>query len=576
MSFVWDINGTIINPVNAGQIGVTASFGDRVDELSLNVDNLILTREDYDIIRQHNASVGYFQGIPINATAIGGVGIPNVVIEYFGYFKGAIFNSFTVELPVKKRYGSDQFWQKADGTSFELIATTTSFPIFDCPYVIIKDNQAELAVSLAITLYLMTREALEATKQLITSISDLIGAVTPNVGAGVTMDIGDIITQVIKIIFQLSYLALLIVAIVDLSKQLFELIFPKIRNFKACKVKDLLSIGCQNLGYNFSSTLLDAIPGLTILPKPLKKQSKKWFEFKQNSLTNAFNKGYPTSSDTTSTVGRLLEAIRVQFNGKVRIIGNTVHLERRDYWASITTNSLIPALAVQESAIDRYQYNIDEAWKRFYITYQSDISDLHTYDNFGGIDAEYSCEPINVVNADLVDITGYVEINIPFALGARKEKLNWLEEFVKSVFKLIDKVINTFGGNSSLVAKIENRIGVLVISQQYFQTTKMLYTVAGKQPANYLDKIRPSALFNNYHYIDRIEINGFKIRDEVPVAVSPSDFVSLLNNNYADIDGVVMEITNFDYIEDAKTMTISYREPDNYANGEVQTILING
>lgn len=576
MSLAWSSNGVTVNPVNSGSIGVTASFGDRVDELSLNVDNIILTREDYELVRQHNTSIGFMEGMPFMATAVGGNGVPNVDIEYFASFRGAVFKTFSVELPIKKRYGSDQFWKKADGTSFELIAKTNSFPIFDVPYIIIKDNQAELAVSLSITLFLMVKEAIEATRQLINGIADLIGSVTPNVGAGITMDIGDIIVQVIKIIFQIGYLALLIVAIVDLSKQLFELIFPKIRNFKGCKVKDLLTIGCQYLGYNFSSTLLDALPGLTILPKPLQKQTKKWFDFKQNSLTSAFNKGYPTSSDSTSTVGALLEAIRVQLNGRVRLIGNTIHLERRDYWATITNNALNPALAIQTEAVDQYSYNIDESWKRFYITYESDISDLHTYDNFGGIDAEYSAEPVNIVNADLVDIEGLIDINIPFALGARKDKLNWLEEFVKAVFKVIDKIVNTLGGNSSLVSKIENRIGVLVISQQYFQTTKMLYTVSGKQPANYLSKIRPSALFDNYHYIDRIEINGFKIRTDVPVAVNPADFVSLLNNNYADINGVIMEITSFNYIEDAKTMTISYREPDNYAQGYIKTVLING
>jgi hypothetical protein len=60
------------------------------------------------------------------------------------------------------------------------------------------------------------------------------------------------------------------------------------------------------------------------------------------------------------------------------------------------------------------------------------------------------------------------------------------------------------------------------------------------------------------------------------VAINDEDFVSLLNNNFAEINGVICEITDFEYTEDSKTMFISYREPYNYAGGKVQTIEING
>lgn len=575
---IWDINGTVVNPVNAGSVGFRANFGDRIDELALSVDNLEFTYEEYqNVIAPHLQTLGFFEGLPINATAVPRFGAgQNVTVNYYLDFQeNPVFKNYTVEFAVKKRKGTDQFWEKADGTSFELINKTLQFPTFQCPYVIVKDNQAELAISMAITLYLMVKETIEATKQLVSDIVDLIGSVTPNVGFGINFDIGDVIAKVLKVIAQLAYVALLLVAVINLSKQLFELIFPKIRYFSACKVKDLLRIGAQYLGYQFSSTLLDSIPGLTLMPKPLQKQSKKWFDFTQNDLTNAFNKGYPTSSDTTPTLGSLLEAIRVQFNGRVRIIGNVVHLERRDYWSTITQNAINPALAIQEEAQDRWTVNVNEAWKRFYIHYQTDISDLHTFDNFEGVDAEYSAEPVSFQNDDLFNIRGLIDVNIPFALGARKNSLNWLEKLVKEIFKTVDKVINTFGGNSSLASKIENRIGVLMISQQYFSTTKMLYTIAGKQPENYLSYIRASQLYNKYHYIDQIELNGFKIREDVPVAVTHQDFVSLLNNNYAEINGLICEIQSFEYIEDSSTMTISYREPYNYAGGKVKTIPIN-
>lgn len=568
------LSNTEVTPRNLTDIGMFTRFTTNIDELSVNVDNIVLTRYDYEtLVKPHIQQVGVFEGMPLDFVTSGGI-----TLNYFLNLKeNPKFRDYDVEFKVMKRKGTDHFLELANGTSFELLRSQgVNFPSFEVPYIIIKDNQAETGISLAIGLYLMVKEAIEATKQLITSLSDLIGAITPNVGAGVTMDIGDIITQVIKIIFQITYLALLIIAIIDLAKQLFELIFPKVRYMKANKVKDLIRIGCQNIGggYGFSSTLLDSLPGLSILPVPLQKQTKKWFEFKQNDLNNSFNKGYPTSKDSTPTVGALISAIQEQFNARVRIINGVVHLERRDYWSTITTNTLMPSLSLQDTRQDEYTLNTNEGWKRYVVGYEADVSDLHTFDNFDGLDAEYSAEPVNVINADLVSITGKIEVNIPFALGARKESLNWIEKLAKNLFKSIDNLINTFGGNSSLVAKIQNRIGVLVISQQYFEKTKMLYTIGGKQPSNYLTKIRASAIYDQFHKINQIEFNGFKIRENVSIPISDQDFVNLIGNNYFELNGVIMEIEEFEYIEDDKKIIATYREPFNYALGKIETITI--
>jgi hypothetical protein len=53
------------------------------------------------------------------------------------------------------------------------------------------------------------------------------------------------------------------------------------------------------------------------------------------------------------------------------------------------------------------------------------------------------------------------------------------------------------------------------------------------------------------------------------------DFVTLLNNNWAEINGVVCEILKLEWIDEKSLATITYREPDNYAAGKVATITIN-
>ena len=226
------------------------------------------------------------------------------------------------------------------------------------------------------------------------------------------------------------------VVLVKLSQQFFELIFPKIRYFKGSKIRDLIQKGCQYLGFTFSSTLLDNNSNLAIMPVPLIKEKKSIFDFLQNDLDFSFTKGYPTSQDTLSTLGELIKTVELWFNAKTRVYNGEVQIERRDYWALITQNTIVPSLSDQDRRQDQYELNTDEAWKRTYVHYQIDYSDFHTVDFFDPTDAEYSTEPLNVINSDLVSIRGLNDVNIPFALGVRKNQLNWLELFAKGFFEV--------------------------------------------------------------------------------------------------------------------------------------------
>jgi len=113
------------------------------------------------------------------------------------------------------------------------------------------------------------------------------------------------------------------------------------------------------------------------------------------------------------------------------------------------------------------------------------------------------------------------------------------------------------------------------ISQQYFLVSKLMYTISGKQPANYADIMKASTIYNNYHTINQIQQNDFKIINDAPIAISPADFVNLLNNNYAEIDGLICEVLTIKYLDEESKAVISYKKPYDYADGKVQTIAIN-
>jgi hypothetical protein len=566
------INGVEISPRNVLTIGLNSDFTGRPELLESDVDSVVLPREGREIVLQHIATQGVFEGIPYTMETADGT----VLQYYVDLTEETRFRDFEIEVKLKRRYAKDNFFEKANGTSFELMAAKgVVFDLIDVPYIIVKDNAAEMALTLGVSLYVMTKELIDQIIAISESVQGIIEAVTLNATVPPSVTLGHIITLVIKTLLQIAVAALLLVAIIKMAQQFFELIFPKVRYFQACKVKELINKGCQYLGFTFQSNLLDGISGATILPVPLIKEKCSFWDFLENDLNFAYTNGYPSASDSTPTLGQLIDAIELQFNARTRVRNGLVELERRDYWQNITTNQILPALNIQNDRVEEYTLNTNEIWKRYFIHYQTDSSDLNTLDFYDPTDAEYSTEPLNVLNADLVNIKGLNDVNIPFALGVRKNGLNWLEKLAKGFFEVIDEVVNAFGGNGNLAAQITDRVGVLQISQQFFVKTKFLYTVGGKQPSNYAGLISAGVIYNNYHKINEITLNDYKIISDAPVRITSQDFVNLLDNNFAEINGVICEILTLQYLDEQSKAIISYKCPFDYANGKVEIIEIN-
>lgn len=562
------LNNIPISPRNVLEIGLITDYTGNPNMLQIDSDTVVLPREAKEIILNHIATQGVFEGIPYMIETESGI-----KLEYYvDLTEGTTYKDFEIEVKIKKRKGFDNFIENSQGLSFELMNKKgVNFDFIDIPYVIIPDNQLELGVSLSIATYVMTKEAIQATKDLVTATRDLIEALT----GSPFPPIGEIISLSLALAGQLAYTLAVYTALIKLGRQMLELIFPKVRTYKGATIKNLIEKGCEYLGYTLDSTLLNEWDKLTIMPVPLIKDKKSIFNFIQNELNFSFTKGYPTAQDTVSTLGELITAVEIWFNARTKVYNGVVQIERRDYWQNITSNTTVPALNLQDSRQSQYVLNTDEAWKRSYVHYQVDYSDTHTLDFFDPTDAEFSTEPLNVINEDLVSIRGLNDINIPFALGVRKDRLSWVEAFAKTFFQLLDTVTGLFGAGLNSTSLITNRLGVTQISQQYYSVTKVLYATNGKQSADYVDKIKAGNIYNEYHKINEININGYKIYSDVPMRLKSEEFVSLLDNNFAYIDGILCEILSIRYIDELSKAIISYKEPFEYAEGKVEIITIN-
>ena len=564
------LNDIEITPRNRQSIGIKSDFTGNPNELQLSTDSVILPREGMDLIINHVQTTGVFEGIPYRVEID-----PGVSIEYYvDLTENFTIRQNEVEITLKKRKGFDNFRERAEGTTFDLMLSEgVVFDTFNVPYFVIQDDQITKGITLLVSTYIMTREAIDAGKELFDATKVLIKAVTP-VGLPIPgPDWGAIIIATIDFVFKLAYFALILVALTTLLIKLFVLVFPPKRNLLGCKFKELAQKSCQYLGFNFQSTILDIESNLTLLPVPLRRDRRKIFDFLPDELFTPFNNGVPSSSDVIQTVWGFLETLELMFNAKIRVFNGTVNLERWDYWQNLTTSLILPALNLQVDRDEEYTFNTPEIWKRYFIYYSNDFTDIHSIEGevYYNHDTEFTTEALNVTNPDLVAIKGLNEVQIPYALGSRKGKLNWVELIGKGLFQVIDAITGIFGGGTNYAGQIGERKDCLQISSNYFSVTKVLWTVNGKQPSDYLQIISANALWQKYHYINQIQLNGWIIKQNARVNLTGQDFVNLLSNNFASINGLNCEILQIEYLDENKQSVITYREPFDYATGKVET-----
>ena len=87
-----------------------------------------------------------------------------------------------VEVTIKRRRAIDWFKQQANGLSFESLNRTNPINVVDVPYLIIKDNQAEMLIMLIISIYTLQKALAEAINEVVEAIADITAAATPNAG----------------------------------------------------------------------------------------------------------------------------------------------------------------------------------------------------------------------------------------------------------------------------------------------------------------------------------------------------------------------------------------------------------
>jgi hypothetical protein len=221
------------------------------------------------------------------------------------------------------------------------------------------------------------------------------------------------------------------------------------------------------------------------------------------------------------------------------------------------------------------------------------------------------------------------EIRLPIAKGCRKEEYTDVEmvliiilkayqgligvvanliNLISSGINSIISVINTIGGSIPTIpavpvanfVTIENRIGVMIISSNYFEVPKtIIVDPADNQRITSTSKLYESAmiLMNNpmqlpalnnmnwpqgFHAIEfgQNEYGGYNqyyIYRQKTIPLCCEDFVSLLNKNIIQTyDGLPAEIMNLNWNQYNQTATIDYRIKKQYASNLTPKYIYDG
>jgi hypothetical protein len=256
-------------------------------------------------------------------------------------------------------------------------------------------------------------------------------------------------------------------------------------------------------------------------------------------------------------------------NGRTKVHNGVVELERWDYWKIKSTASIKSSLTIQGERTNAYSYDFSRLFKRYYIHYDKDYSDLNTIDNFENTHAEYSLDLVKATDKRLNLIKGGSDIPIPFARAREKEKLSWLEKQFKGLFKLIDGI-----SSSNLEPKFD-RYGVMQVTDPFFSVSKLIIH-DGNEKVSTANKhlLYATTLWDKFHYINNpLEYQNI-LKDNVRVAMTPDEFMQIMDNNFAEIDGVMCEITKLEYFNEQNYAVITYKEPKNIFKNQIKLIKI--
>lgn len=508
-----------------------------------------------------NGGVGIFEGIPFDITLFNNQQVQENFKSFIAFTEGYtdFLEDGVVETSIIKDDGLDQLFDKMEATTYgylELINVFSNSDYIDVDYVVEKKfNLIDILIT-SVILYLMVKElALSARNS-----ADGISSVVALTAIPLNGQIGAAIRVVAITLINLTYTAVLLIAIINLARTLLDTLLPPQRTHKALTLRTALSKVATHFGYNLVAPI-DELDNLVYLPSNPNLDNKTFFGLIDS--VKGTQSGIPNVIDFGYKCDEMFNLAKELFDAKLAIIGQDLHLRPKNdpFWEQQSTWNLPDIL------IETLEYNTDEMRAERLLSFEVDLNDEWTIDNYEGTSYEIRTEPLVTLRERAVLLKGIDEINFNVALGNRKDELNGLERLLKTVAIFIDTVTGVFGGGSSFAIQITSKIGVLKQSNNWHSLPKLLYLNGSVMPVNHRDLFKAKNLYDKYHKDKSFVLDNYrnqkKVYNNVVVPFGFEDYKELLQNGYFFFNGIVAKIINFEWTigQDVATISFWIREP---------------
>ncbi len=546
------------------KVGIRAVFGDKVQP-TLDVNTVIFVNEEAQRIRNYilggldGSTPGILEGLPWREEVYNIDSSKSVFNSILDFTKG--FKDFTpeprVECVLSALDGQDNLKDRLEAITFgylEEIGAVTADDYTEVDYQVIT-NATFIEILIAnVMLFLLIKELSEAIKDTAKAIADAVGHLT----GGITGSIAAAVYAVVVAVIQIIYLAIMIKAILDLVRNMINNILPPLRQCQTIKFDRALEIVANHLGYDFVSPI-DEFNNLYFLPSNLNLDvlDGNTGTFKKIRGTE---KGVPHSGDFGYQTSEMFELATNMFTADKAVIDGELHLraENDPWWFKQSTwvsPSHIPPTT---------EYNLDELNADVITTFQTDLKDEWTINNFLGTNYEVITDAITTNDQRAKSIKGQKTVNISAALGNVKEELTALEKIIAGLAKFADNVVKGLGGSSDLAKSINQKKNVLKISQNDYTLSKLIWLDgSGKVPSNHRELFSAKVLYEKYGSFNSFVDNNFNgqkvIHNNVRLPFGFVDFCKLTeNSHFTTHNGEQAKATEFFWLKGEDMAEISY------------------
>ena len=558
------LDGQECNPANRTDIKYTIDFinRNRFSQYEINIDVLEFVREDYERIFNWLSTYGRYQGMPLDVVFSDGT----LQRYYLDFTDPATkWTSTNISVGVKRRNATDNFFDNADSLVFDLVDFQTS-DFTDVKYIIVPEQRLLLFFTVQLTSYNLAVQLAQAVKDVQDAIADLSELLPPLPG-----NAGTVVANVIRVAARIAYLIAISIALVKLMTDLVKIVFPPVRTFKGISYKKLIEKACAKLGYTLQSNILNQLDKLTILPVPLRPNNFSVIREVFAPQSIAFTNGYPSALDVIPTLGQAISTLEQIFNLTTFVNNGVVQIERNDFFSEQNSDVLPLAYNLQDLHQEERSFN-DEYWKRKLMFWQKDGADFNTYDDTNNTIVEFDTKLSVSPHEDIQLLKGLEQVPTNFARGTRKNELDFIEKAVKVLASAVD--LFTGGAISNA---INNRKGVLIVSQQYYSVTKLLWMQGDKISPNDKEVLDPENIINNYHEDLKVENNTKEVIENMPIRMNELNFLQFVNKKFVTLEsGELASVKRVEWSEEDSEGSVTFEVLSNYNNNLTQSIINNG